>query len=480
MPDLDEQLASYRGNSYVIAPAGFGKTHLIAKAVGRYNGKRQLVLTHTYAGVHALRKKMRELSVPTSAYQLDTIASWTLRLSLSYSQTSGWINEHPRDTEWGDLYAACTSLLDRDFIRRIISASYDGMYVDEYQDCSVAQHNLVLKLSRNFPTRVLGDPLQSIFNFDGQTSVNWMRDVESNFNPLGCLNTPYRWNLVGADDIGQWLVAVRGKLESGQSVDLRQGLPDGVTFKASNDDSALFISQGNTCRHFMCSSHETVIAIHKGEQAYKAKCHTLAKSVSGKFSSIEEVEGKSLFSFFNKMAAANTNKARLKELIEFAGKCMTSVNTSLSAATRRGEAVTLRVNTPNRSVAEAANAYLADTSSNHMKHFLLSLKAVKDVRVVRADLFNRAIGVLRKHVLHPELSLTEATQKYQSEFRFKGRPVGHRKLIGTTLLVKGLEFDHAIVLDASSLSRNELYVALTRGSKTLTILSRQPVLNSYV
>ena len=34
----------------VVAPAGCGKTHLIAEAVGHAKGK-QLVLTHTHAGV---------------------------------------------------------------------------------------------------------------------------------------------------------------------------------------------------------------------------------------------------------------------------------------------------------------------------------------------------------------------------------------------------------------------------------------------
>jgi hypothetical protein len=68
-------------------------------------------------------------------------------------------------------------------------------------------------------------------------------------------------------------------------------------------------------------------------------------------------------------------------------------------------------------------------------------------------------------------STSGCARKYHGEFRYKGRPVGHRKLIGTTLLVKGLEFQHAIVLDAASLTRNELYVALTRGSKSLKIIS---------
>ena len=187
MPELSDVLAAHRGSGYVVAQAGFGKTHLIAEAVSR-STERQLVLTHTYAGVNALRRKMRELGVRDGAFRVDTIASWALRLSLSYPTTSGWTIDRPTQA-------------------------------------------------------------------------------------------------------------------------------------------------------------------------------------------------------------------------------------------------------------------------------------------------HRMLGVLRKHALHPQLTLREAAEKYHAEFRYKGRPVGRRKLIGTTLLVKGLEFDHAIVLDAESLSRKELYVALTRGAKSLTVISSAGVLN---
>ena len=72
--------------------------------------------------------------------------------------------------------------------------------------------------------------------------------------------------------------------------------------------------------------------------------------------------------------------------------------------------------------------------------------------------------------------MTDAACKFQTEFRHSGRPVRHPKVVSTTLLMKGLEFDHAIVLDSASLSKTDLYVALTRGSKSLTIISSDPVL----
>jgi DNA helicase-2/ATP-dependent DNA helicase PcrA len=49
-------------------------------------------------------------------------------------------------------------------------------------------------------------------------------------------------------------------------------------------------------------------------------------------------------------------------------------------------------------------------------------------------------------------------------------------IVSRTVLVKGLEFDHALVLDADSMDAQNLYVAMTRGSRSLTVLSKRPVL----
>lgn len=39
-----------------------------------------------------------------------------------------------------------------------------------------------------------------------------------------------------------------------------------------------------------------------------------------------------------------------------------------------------------------------------------------------------------------------------------------------TLLVEGLEYDHAVVLDADSIDAEHLYGAMPRGSKSLSII----------
>ncbi len=53
---------------------------------------------------------------------------------------------------------------------------------------------------------------------------------------------------------------------------------------------------------------------------------------------------------------------------------------------------------------------------------------------------------------------------------------GIYRCVGSTLLVKGLEFDHAVIVRDSNWQKNwgghkDLYVALTRGSRTTTLIS---------
>ena len=476
VPELPELLASYNGKGYVVAPAGFGKTHLIAAAL-HHAQKRQLVLTHTYAGVNALRRKLRQVRASDGACRIDTIASWALRLSLAYPQASGWTIKRPDQEEWTGLYRACSRLLDCSFVRRIVRASYGGLYVDEYQDCSQAQHEVILKLARDMPCRILGDPLQGIFDFDGE-AIDWQRDIESVFASIGELDTPHRWRRAGSAALGNWLHEVRKALEHRQTIELPKHPPEGVRINIVQDDVAqLLIAQTNTCRSFRCQRSEGVIAIHKGEPTYKAKCHRLAKQLRGMFASIEEIEGRDLFSFIRKLEQARTDGARLKHAIALSESAMAGVGSALSAGTRRAEAVAIRSNTCNPTVARAANVYLENPTSANMATFLMAVREAPDVYVARADLFNRAVGVLRKHAATPQLTLSEAAERYQTLFRYRGRPVGRRRLIGTTLLVKGLEFHHAIVLDAQSLSRKELYVALTRGAKSLTVISTSRTLN---
>lgn len=121
-------------------------------------------------------------------------------------------------------------------------------------------------------------------------------------------------------------------------------------------------------------------------------------------------------------------------------------------------------------VLHAANNYLNGPTTSHLKAFFLELNANPETAAYRRDLLYRLLNLLKIHIDGEGATLSEAANLYQREMRYTGRPISHKKLIGTTLLVKGLEYDHAVILDADSLDAKNLYVAITRGSKSLTII----------
>ena len=74
----------------VTAPAGCGKTQLIADALVRHSGpKPVLILTHTNAGVVALRARLDKARIKPSAYRLSTIDGWAIRLITTFPQRAG-------------------------------------------------------------------------------------------------------------------------------------------------------------------------------------------------------------------------------------------------------------------------------------------------------------------------------------------------------------------------------------------------------
>ena len=231
MPDDNIDLLAIRRGA-VTAPAGCGKTHLIAEALTRHDGTKPiLILTHTNAGVVALRGRLDRAGAPPSAYRLMTIDGWAMRL---FSMFPGRTGRDPELLKLGNpaadypsIRVAAVTLLKGDHIGDILEASYARLIVDEYQDCSIRQHALVGYASKTLPMCVLGDPMQAIFGFGGDDLAEWEKQVCGIFPIVGELATPWRWINADAEALGRWLLDVRGKLLRGEPVDLRDA-PDHV------------------------------------------------------------------------------------------------------------------------------------------------------------------------------------------------------------------------------------------------------------
>jgi DNA helicase IV len=68
--------------------------------------------------------------------------------------------------------------------------------------------------------------------------------------------------------------------------------------------------------------------------------------------------------------------------------------------------------------------------------------------------------------------LSDAIWQVQNKIRHAGRMIAHRS-VGSTLLVKGLEFVNVIVVHSPHMNRRDWYVAVTRATHSLKVLSPQ-------
>lgn len=466
MPDPREFAAAPRG--LVIAPAGCGKTELIARAVAANPSRRHLVLTHTHAGVRALRERFRRLSVPSGAATVETVAGWALRYALAYPRLSGLEVDEPSGPAWELVYPAAQRVLASNSIVDVVRATYAGAFVDEYQDCNVAQHALVKQIADVLPCRVVGDPLQGIFSFGTNTIVPW-GDVEATFPVLGELATPWRWK--GKNEaLGEWLLHARAALLKGSELDLQAGP---LMWAQVTEDAQ------REAAWRMVNADGSVVVIHK----WPDDCHSFASRLRGTYSSMEEMDAKDLMRHADAMSA-NTGVARARAVVDFACSCISGVATALTTVRKRlaegafpdkqrlkkhGDLVTALEEVARREDLAPVDAALSQ------------LSAIEGTHVYRRELRSEMVRALAEHALGGHVSLKAAAWHVRNRRRHIGRSTDSRS-VSRTLLIKGLEFDHAVILDADALDERarpgngakNLYVAMTRPSRSLTVLSASP------
>ncbi len=475
MTDASMLLGAER--AFVVAAAGCGKTQLIAEAVRLDIEHRSLVLTHTYAGVDALRKRLKTLGAKPATYELDTIAGWSLRLAASFPNVSRITTQEEVKKEWEAVYEGASRVLSVRAIKTVMRASFHSVYVDEYQDCSLLQHEIVLKLADILPTRVLGDPLQGIFDFGGSEIVDWQVHVKPHFNELPRLCEPHRWAKTNPA-LGKWLLKVRERLEACQPVDLSEA-PDGcIEFIQLPTDPR---DQGNTqrecCMSVKCRKEETLLAIH----SWEGQCHKIARQSGGKFRSPETIECDTLFKAAKTFDDAPDGPALAKATFDFGCLCLTKVKTDLqSTATRVFNGRGLRTSRQYRlqEQLDALEEIVRTRSLSSVRKALMALVRVPGAVKARHELIQEMLNSLTEHERARHPSLEEAAIHTRDRTRRTGRAPG-RYVISRTLLMKGLEFDHVLILEANALDRKNLYVALTRASRSLTILGTSPVLGPW-
>lgn len=470
MPSNVVDLLTIRRGS-VTAPAGCGKTNLIADALKRHSDPKPiLVLTHTNAGVAALRMRLNREGIPSGSYRLATIDGWAMRLISLFPAKSGHnasiLELSNPATDYPNIRNAACTLLASGHITDILKASYSRLFVDEYQDCSKRQHALVTWAAQYLPTTVLGDPLQAIFGFGADGLADWNADVLPYFPLAGELNTPWRWINAQSQPLGQWLLAVRNRLLQGQPVNLHQA-PIGVDW----------VHLDGTDDHSRCLQAARVkppgnmgSVLVLGKSTDPSSQRRIASQTPGAVT-VEAVDLKDLVAFGASFNPTDGNA--LTVLLAFAQSVMRNVG----AAQMQQRVTSLRNGTAQNPATDAETAvlaFLAAPSFSSAANVLAVINQQSGVSVHRPAVLRSCLRALQSCESDGG-SLLDATLRMREQNRLVGRPLPKRA-VGSTLLLKGLEAEVAVILNASDLNARHLYVAMTRGSKALTICSRTPIL----
>lgn len=463
--DLVSEFARTK-DAAVIAPAGCGKTNLIAEAAAHFNSGHELILTHTHAGVYAVRNRLRQFGANPNSYVVDTIAGWSLRYTAAFPAISGVTDFVPGISgEWDDVYQGMIKLLENEVVQRIIGQSYSGIYVDEYQDCLKSQHQIIRRLAGILPCRIVGDPLQSIFGFGQNQLADWDSEVMTSFNKIGELNTPWRWSRTNPE-LGQWLQVVRSNLMTNRLIDL-QNAPKSVRWIPTSDGN----EQRKSYWRIGNNTDQVTCIIHAG---WERQCHSLARGTGGFFNSMETIECKDLFTWASGFNASH-GLERAKLVCEFAGDCFSGVKTTFRDISKRlGSKAKKTGSTPN-DVFALLEAVANEKSVLAISPALEAIRKTPGVKLFRGELYYEMCRTLTEHSSGDRASLQESALVVRDRTRQFGRRMSPRT-VSRTLLIKGLEFDNCMIIGADNLDRNNLYVALTRASKTLVIVSKEPKL----
>lgn len=475
----------------LIAPAGYGKTYTIAKAVQHTTGK-QLILTHTHAGIAAIREKLKADNVKSNRYNIETISSFVQKIVHAY-YVGNDIPDQDAKNYHTYLLEKAALVLSSSFVLNIIGKSYSGLFVDEYQDCNQRQHALILSLSSVLLTRILGDPLQGIFDFDGD-SVNFDKDF-AEFTRFPDLLIPYRWyreqnnkklgdrlkeirhslilendfTLLANDKIGLNVIEVKNNEFTSKRSDYKEKLISIIKNKKNLpelESLLILVPIYEDIRRGKKIKKGTIIDRAKiREQIDFSKSLVLLESIDDKtFYSIARKVDELIFS----IKAAHKKIDRVKDILlqlfntteinNYFG--INSLKSKRDISDRKKSSIVL----------DAINVFIDKPSFINLATVITQAKKQLNLKFKRDEVLYSLLNSLSK-AEREKTSVFEAMKSNRNHIRRIGRKV-HGKCIGTTLLTKGLEFDTVVVLDAHRFNcKKNLYVALTRCCKRLIIFT---------
>jgi DNA helicase-2/ATP-dependent DNA helicase PcrA len=456
----EEILAARLG--MVVAPAGCGKTHLLVETILSSPAGRTLVLTHTRAGVAVIRSRLAEKSIRTA--RVATLDNWCGWIASRLPKMSGYVPTGT-NSDYSAARAGTLAVLDSDAVRRALAATYDRVLVDEYQDCGNRQHQIVMKLAEAVPVVGFGDPLQRVFDFNEDRPPPWA-DVIGAFGTRCDLDCPWRWENVGERAFGDWILRQRPILMRGGQIDFRTGPPN-VRWLELPSDPALH-------RPFNLDAVPRPVA---GTSLFVLtdRANTPARRDFARqgirLTVVESADMPELMTWAATLEKAS-GRNRIEKLLAFAHLVMTGVDVAGTIA--RLESI--KRGTARNPASDEEQMLMTPADGSAPEDLAMALGMMKAKRNVhRPELLEAFCQAAQLAGRDTNRSLISAAAYVRDRRASEGRRVGPRA-VGSTLLLKGLEADHTVIVDADVMKATDLYVAISRGCRSLTVVSRSPLL----
>lgn len=453
-------------------PAGAGKTHLLAAAVAvaHAEGRRSLVLTHTNAGVEAIRKRLIRFGVPTSGARVETITSWAFSLVGAYPGLAGVAVAEVPDWGQSDAYVqGATQVVESQAIVDVHAVSFDFVFVDEYQDCTLTHHGLVLAIANAVPrTVVFGDPLQAIFGFAGPLA-DWSTDVLPRFPAVSISASPQRWKGHN-EDLGAWLLSIRPLLVDGQVFDFAQHSIGGLTFVQDTSPTGVA-----TVAHGFRDFNETVVLLDKWPNSVAQH----ASRLGGSYSVMEDING----NFMRQQLGGNTrtgapglssegDSALALWFANFAKACvvgLAGIDNTVLGRLGRNQSLTGLARDGIQSVVDGLEQLRVNPSYGQVAVAAESVRGVQTLKVYRWEAWNDTLRAIEMTAENGDPAV-DNLGRVRERLRRQGRR-SHSRVASRTLLVKGLEYDHVVIANLAEIrDPRNLYVALSRARKTVTVI----------
>ncbi len=463
--------------SMLIAPAGHGKTHAISECLKHTTGK-QLILTHTHAGIASIKEKLRKAKIATSNFQVETITGFAQKYVLAFYRGSDIPAQENSKEYYSFIIKKATVILKSKPVSNIIRITYSGIFVDEYQDCTLEAHNLVLALADILPTRILGDYLQGIFGFDKAEMVDLNNtDHMGDFltNPQ-VLETPWRWKIGQNEPLGTTLKEIRQLLEKRETINLTLFKTTIEIHKVKEID--LYDPRSSYCQTIRSLlGSKSLLIIHPDSKNLESRKKVVA-IFNNAFKLLESIDNKDFYSLAKQFDKTDTTPETVLRNVSLELFNSTGVNNWFNdkgLVKKRQEKDKARLLPLQQCITDIAATHSLKSYSNALS----LIKELPEIKCYRREL-HLSLSKALESAHDNQISANEAMINHRNIIRRVGRKV-YGKCIGTTLLTKGLEFDTVVILNAHKFDcPKHLYVALTRASKRLVIFTQQEVLNPYL